>query len=65
MPIFEFLCRGCGASFEQFLMRREASVSCPTCGSPEVVKQFSAFSMPTAAGSSGSLGSGCGCAPSG
>ncbi|MFQ5532710.1 MAG: zinc ribbon domain-containing protein [Candidatus Methylomirabilales bacterium] len=65
MPIFEYLCGGCGTCFERFVMGREASVSCPSCGSPDVVKQFSAFSVQTAGGFSGSLGSGCGCAPSG
>lgn len=65
MPIFEYLCQGCGICFERLVMSREASVTCPTCGSPEVAKQFSSFSMQTAAGFSGSMGSGCGCEPSG
>jgi len=65
MPIFEFLCQGCGTHFEQLMMSREAAVNCPTCQSPDVAKQFSAFSMKTAAGFSGSMGAGCGCAPIG
>ncbi|MFQ5882871.1 MAG: zinc ribbon domain-containing protein [Candidatus Methylomirabilales bacterium] len=65
MPIFEYQCRGCGTCFERLVMSAGASVSCPTCESSEVVKQFSTFSTQTAAGFSGSLGPGCACAPSG
>jgi len=65
MPIFEFLCQGCGTHFEQLMMSREASATCLTCRSADVVKQFSTFSTKTAAGFSGSMGAGCGCAPSG
>jgi putative FmdB family regulatory protein len=65
MPIFEYMCQVCGAGFEQLIMGREASVSCPTCGSPEVAKQFSTLSAQTTGGFVGSMGSGCGCAPSG
>ncbi|MFQ5657622.1 MAG: zinc ribbon domain-containing protein [Candidatus Methylomirabilales bacterium] len=65
MPIFEYACHGCGTCFEQLVMSRDVSVSCPSCGSREVVKLFSAFSVQTAGGFSGSMGSGCGCAPSG
>ena len=65
MPIFEYVCQGCGASFETLVVSREAAVSCPVCQSPDVAKQFSAFSTRTAAGFSGSMGAGCGCAPSG
>ena len=65
MPIFEYECQGCGSFFEQFVRRQEASVRCPTCQSMDVVKQFSAFSMQTAAGFSGSMGAGSGCAPPG
>ena len=65
MPIFEYVCQDCGALFEKLVMGREAAVSCPTCQSPDVAKQFSAFSTRTAAGFSGSMEAGCGCAPSG
>lgn len=65
MPIFEYECQGCGRAFEQFVMSRETVVSCPTCHSADVVKLFSAFSTQTAAGFSGSMGAGCGCAPTG
>ncbi len=65
MPIFEYLCQGCGAFFEKLVLDRDAAVSCPACRSPDVAKQFSAFSMKTASGFSGSMGAGCGCTPVG
>ena len=65
MPIFEYQCQGCGGLFEQLVMSTGASVSCPTCGNRDVVKQFSVFSTQTPAGFSGSMGPGCGCAPTG
>jgi putative FmdB family regulatory protein len=65
MPIFEFVCHGCGYAFEKLVMSREVSVGCPTCGSLEIVKQFSAFITKTAAGVSGSMGTGSGCPPVG
>jgi putative FmdB family regulatory protein len=65
MPIFEYQCQGCGDCFERLVLGGGVSVSCPACGSSELVKQFSTFSTQTSAGFSGSLGPGCGCAPSG
>ena len=65
MPIFEYVCHRCGAFFEKLVMSRNTAVSCPACESSDVAKQFSAFSMKTVAGFSGSMGAGCGCAPSG
>ncbi len=65
MPIFEYQCQRCGTCFERLIISRETAVNCPSCADSEVVKQFSTFSTNTAAGFSGSLGPGCGCAPSG
>ncbi|MFQ5848780.1 MAG: zinc ribbon domain-containing protein [Candidatus Methylomirabilales bacterium] len=65
MPIFEYQCEACGTGFEQLVMGREASIRCPACESPQVVKQFSTFSTQTTEGFSGSVGSGPGCAPAG
>lgn len=44
MPIFEFKCLDCGASFEK--LRKESSSElppCPHCGSVETQKEFSSF----------------------
>lgn len=45
MPIFEYLCSSCGRVFEKFVVRRDASVECPSCPGASVEKQFSAFSF--------------------
>jgi putative FmdB family regulatory protein len=41
MPIYEYRCQECGASFEH-LVRDGGAVPCPSCGSPQVIKQISA-----------------------
>lgn len=59
MPIFEYLCLGCGKKFE--LLQKSANAvqpKCPGCGSTEVEKELSTFSS----GTGSSQGS---CAPSG
>lgn len=65
MPIFEYECGGCGAVFEMLVRSPEVGVACPTCGSGEVVKQFSSFAVATAEGMRPSAAKGCGCAPAG
>ncbi|MBN2225478.1 MAG: zinc ribbon domain-containing protein [Deltaproteobacteria bacterium] len=41
MPIFEFVCGGCGNEFEELVMSRAAEVSCPKCASTQVNKMMS------------------------
>lgn len=65
MPIFEYTCEACGKEFERYLSSRTAVVICPACESRQVAKRLSTFSTQTTSGFSGSMGSGCGCAPSG
>ena len=43
MPIFEYQCKSCNDSFE-VLVRSNASIACPDCGSSAVEKKFSSFS---------------------
>jgi putative FmdB family regulatory protein len=45
MPIYEFECEGCGARFEE-LVGAEATVPCPTCGSEQTRRLYSAVSPP-------------------
>jgi len=45
MPIYEYLCSGCGRVFEKLVSRPDASVECPSCHGASVEKQFSAFSF--------------------
>jgi putative FmdB family regulatory protein len=54
MPIFEFLCKECGGSFEELLRSASAteSVICPLCGSDQIKKQISTFASKVAGGSS-------------
>ncbi|MCI7643668.1 MAG: zinc ribbon domain-containing protein [Lentisphaeria bacterium] len=43
MPIFEYRCDECGASFEKLLKNRQEAVSCPQCGSGKIVRANSTF----------------------
>ncbi len=46
MPIFEYQCEACGATFERLTLRLQSAVpiTCPQCCSPQTVKIFSTFS---------------------
>ncbi len=59
MPIFEYRCEKCEEDFEELVLSANSKVKCPSCGSDEVEKQFSAFSSGSGAASS-STGAGCG-----
>ena len=56
MPIFEFRCSECGASFEELVRSASATgeVLCPSCGSEQVVKQISTFASRISGGTSSS-----------
>jgi len=43
MPIYEYVCRGCGNRFEALVLRRGSGTPCPECGSRKVSRQISAF----------------------
>ncbi len=43
MPIFEYLCDGCGTKFEKLVRRAEDSTLCPSCGDSHVTTQYSTF----------------------
>lgn len=32
MPIFEYSCKKCGATFEKILNKAEKEITCPRCG---------------------------------
>ena len=45
MPIFEYLCKSCGKSFEKLVPKATDKVyPCPECGSEETEKKLSVFS---------------------
>jgi putative FmdB family regulatory protein len=64
MPIFEYLCKDCGHTFEKIVPRYDSTVDCSHCHSAKVEKQLSVFAV--AGGSSSSQdfaapeGGGCG-----
>ena len=53
MPIFEFVCDECGASFEELVRSATTleGVLCPSCGSEQVKKQVSTFAARVTGGS--------------
>ncbi len=56
MPLYEYVCSGCGNRFEmlQRVGAGSSGVSCPQCGGREVSKQHSTFASAMAgAGGSG------------
>lgn len=43
MPIFEYLCDGCGTKFEKLVRRADDATLCPKCGDSHVTTQYSTF----------------------
>lgn len=46
MPTYEYLCKGCGTSFEErqtIAEHEESTVRCPKCGGSEIVAKVAAF----------------------
>ncbi len=64
MPIFEFVCKGCGRQFEEimtFSAMEAGEAACPDCGAHEVTRNLSAFATGSATGSgSAAAGPSCG-----
>ena len=64
MPIYEYLCNGCGKSFSklQRMGTCESETLCPACGSSEVKRQISSCAIghggSTSAGPACSIGGG-------
>lgn len=42
MPIFDYNCDHCGATFELLLLKNSPTPACPTCMSEQLTKLFSA-----------------------
>ena len=60
MPIFEYLCKDCSKVFERLVMSSNEEIACPSCGSKDLERQFSTFSL-----SGSPTGPSCGpCTPS-
>lgn len=45
MPIYEYKCKSCGNTFEEFrlISERDAAVRCPLCGTPGSERVISSF----------------------
>ena len=66
MPTYDYLCEGCGTSFEAFLRSRSAKASCPECHSNKLKKQITGFRMNLGAQPEGPpMGGTCGCGAGG
>ncbi len=52
MPIFDYKCNGCENEFEMLVRSSEAVVQCEKCGSENVERKISAFSV-------GQISNGC------
>ena len=59
MPIFEYLCKDCGQTFEKIVPRHDSPADCIHCNSENIEKQLSVFAV---AGSSkdSAMDAGCG-----
>ena len=72
MPIYEYHCSKCGATFEELVLARNAeAVKCSGCGSSGVQRKFSTFAAQTSNGSASEAKSfdagscACGAGPAG
>jgi putative FmdB family regulatory protein len=65
MPIYEYACPACGASFEAYLRSWGEAVACPACGRDGPEKRVSSFAFQASSsrqgGSCGCGRGGCGC----
>ena len=41
MPIFEYVCKGCGKGFEALVRSQDPAPTCPACQSADLEKQIS------------------------
>ncbi len=55
MPLYEYLCRACGASAELLVRSADESPACPACGAEALSKQLSVPAAPAIAGGSRGL----------
>ncbi|HQQ76163.1 MAG TPA: zinc ribbon domain-containing protein [Thermoanaerobaculia bacterium] len=65
MPLYEFTCEKCGATFEELVGAGldGFGVTCPECGSEEIEKLVSRFASAGASTSNGGGGGGGSCGP--
>jgi len=64
MPIFEFVCGGCGRQFEEimtFAQMNAGEASCPDCGGKRVERSMSTFAASNGDAAAGPACGGGGC----
>lgn len=63
MPIYEYRCQACGASFSDLVRMgtRPDEVRCPRCGERQSERLFSAFATGAGSRSEGSSGAAASC----
>jgi len=61
MPVYEYVCQSCRASFEAYVRAWGEPVSCPRCQGTEVERQVSRFAFAGPRGSVPASSGGCGC----
>ena len=45
MPIFEYICKDCGQTFEKIVPRYDSPADCTHCSSENIEKQLSVFAV--------------------
>lgn len=64
MPIFEYVCKGCGEEFEELVFGSDEDVACPACGAGDVGRKVSTFAFKSGSKFVSSASSSCqGCTP--
>lgn len=61
MPIYEYRCQDCDATFEKLIFSAKEEPSCPKCGSKQVKRLLSNFGFRMASGSTMSAGAEANC----
>jgi putative FmdB family regulatory protein len=45
MPVYEYICNDCGKTNEILILKSDSTVKCEGCGSQNLKKRFSSFSV--------------------
>ncbi len=61
MPLYEYVCKKCGASFEVLLAQSDQPVKCSFCGAENAERQLSVFSTSVSSGYPAACGSQVAC----
>lgn len=61
MPIYVYKCKECNESFEELVNQEDQVVKCAKCGSENVEKQLTGFTVGTSSNSTGTCSTGSCC----